>query len=309
MARRKGLQSTSTRWWVLVALFVFVVVDAVLIVLALQSAGGSSTTKAEVLPTLDPVASQTAEPAETVEPVDAVPAASMVLAAVDATTAYRSVTGECPATPAAVEVSTDGGDTWSDAAADEASAVQSIDPTGAFVSLVARAAEGCEPGVWRTFVQGAEWSSADALDGSWFMNGADVVAPGGAATQPCAASPVQLAAATDVDAAVLCQDATIAVTRDGGAEWSSSQPVAGVTTIAVVPDDLASGVRALVVGQNECEGGQLATLAADTLELGEPAACAAELAAPAALATPDADTAWAWSGDAVLVSTDGGATW
>jgi hypothetical protein len=303
------VREERTGWLVIAAVVAFVLVDIALVVFAISSTGSADASEGrrEVLPAL-PAASIPATPTPTapaVEPDVSVAPLIAVLAAVDVNTAYRSLTGGCPETPAALEVTTDAGVTWTPVAADEARAVQSIAAAPDVVNVVAADPVGCAPVLLRTFVQGADWQVTPDIGTAWHLDADRVIAPGGASSTPCT-TPVQVAARTSTEAAVLCDGATVSATTDAGATWSNSAPVSGAASVAPTTD----GYLLAVTGGEGCEGGRVMPVSA-TLEPGAPGTCVPSVASDGAtvLATAADGTVWLWSGDTVARSSDGGSTW
>lgn len=293
--------------WVIAGVVAFVVVDIVLVWFAIsstRSAAADQDAASEVLPTLaTPV---TAAPTPAREPDVAVEPLTAVLAAADASVAYRAVTGPCPATPAALEVTGDSGVTWTPAAPAEAASIREAFTDGTeVVSIVASQTDGCAPELLRSFARGAEWQVTEELATRWHLADGQVVAPSGASSVPCAA-PVQLAQRDPSAAAVLCDDATVAATTDGGTTWTSSGQIDGAASVAPSAD----GYRVAVTRRDDCAGAQVVPIS-PALEVGAPGGCLPSDAADGAtvLATAGDGTVWIWSGDVVARSSDGGTTW
>lgn len=321
MPRRSGWSASSqygARWWVIAGLVALLVVDAALVWVAMSStrapASAAAPSTVELVPAT-PLADETPEPEPTETPTPpAVAGASrvtVVLAAFDAQVAYRAATGgACPTAQAVVEVTTDGGATWSPAELEGASAptaisVSSLDEA----SVLAATADGCEAVAYRTFVRGADWAPGESFAAAWRLEGAEVVAPAGARSTPCA-EPAQVAAADASAATVLCGDASFARTIDGGVTWASTDPIAGAAAVAMQPGAAGDGARVLLAGLDGCAGVQVAPFTADGA-LAAPGACLTTDAAPGAstLAVDTAGGVWVWSGTTVARSADGGATW
>lgn len=306
--RRQGVREERTGWFVIAAVVAFVLVDIALVFFAISSTGsaGAGEGRREVLPAL-PTASITATPTPTapaVEPDVSVAPLIAVLAAVDAATAYRSVTGGCPETPAALEVTTDAGATWTTAGAEEARTVKSITPAADVVTVVAADPASCEPVVLRSSVPGVDWQASGDVSSVWHLDAGQVIAPGGASSTPCT-TPVQVAARTSTEAAVLCDGATVSATTDAGATWSNSAPVPGAASVTPAAD----GYLLAVTGEG-CEGARVMPLSA-ALEPGAPGTCVPNMASDGStvLASAADGTVWLWSGDTVARSSDGGTTW
>jgi hypothetical protein len=309
--RPPRVRSGRTSIWVIAAITLFVVADVLLIWAAVQSARtppapsgrDASPVDVQIEPSATP--SPSAEP--TVAPDYDVARPVAIIAAFDDTVAYRALAGECPAAPPDLEVTTDAGATWATASVTNASAIEAITPEDEdTVSVVAREGDGCEPALFRSFVQGIAWAAADGLDTRWRVEGAQVTAPGGAVVAPCAA-PVQVAALSSSAAAVLCADAVVHSTIDGGAGWAASEPISGAAAIAAGN----GGYLVAIERQGDCAGVQVATL--DTvLTLGAPGGCVASEAGPGQTGltvSADGSAVWLWSGGVVGRSFDGGQSW
>jgi hypothetical protein len=296
--------------WVIAGLLALALVDVALISFAFSStrapAAGSASPQA--MPSFLPVessATPTPMPDFSVAPLTA------TLAAFDENVAYRAVTGGCRAVPGVVEATGDGGATWTPAELPEGSAPQSIVAESASqATVVAALTAGCAPAAFGTFVQGVDWAPSNGLSDYWHIEGAEVVAPGDARWLPCPGTPRQVAAADAQSAAVLCDDAVLAITLDGGANWLETEPVSGAAAIAMQRDDAGSGIRVLVAAQAECDGVQVATVATDGTK-GAAGECVATDAADgaSALAVDSTGGVWLWSGELVARLADGGATW
>lgn len=307
--RRQGVREERTGWVAITAIVAFVLVDIALVAFAMSStrSAGVSEARREVLPAL-PTSSITATPRSTGSEIDAdlsVAPLAAVLAAVDADTAYRAVTGGCPETPAALEVTTDAGATWTSVGADGARSVQSIAPTTDVVNVVAADPVSCAPVLLRSRTEGADWQVTAEIGTVWHLDAGEVIAPGGGSSTPCA-TPVQLAARTSTEAAVLCDGATVSATTDAGATWSNSSPVRGAASVALAAD----GYLLAVTGGEDCEGARVIQLSA-ALEPGTPGTCVPDAASDGStvLAAAADGTTWLWSGDSVARSSDGGTTW
>lgn len=308
MPSRPYLKRTGhgTPWWVYAGLALLLVLDAVLVWIALSSTRATDATDdaapvSSVAP-VSPSATGTPEPDLSVAPV------SLLLTAFDASVAYRAVTGECPATPGAIEVTADGGATWTSATLDDASTPIAITAASAdeATAVVASAAD-CAPTTFRTFVQGTDWSPVDAAVPVWRLAGAEAISPAGSASTPCAATPAQVSGATADAAAVLCDDATVALTADGGTTWSPTPPIAGAAAVAMATD---ATVRVLLAAQNDCAGVQVAALGAGGAPDAPGECVPTDAADGASTIAADADGGlWLWSGAVLARSADGGATW
>ncbi|GAA1838440.1 hypothetical protein [Agromyces salentinus] len=295
--------------WAVAAIVVFVLVDAALVWWAITSVrSDASPPQGEVLPTLPPPASESpSEPTSSPSPAadaDAVPTVvrpTVVLAALDANLAYRGVVGRCPDAAAALEVSVDGGATWTPAYTAGLTDLQSIDPSDAdIVTMIARDPTSCGVGGYRSFVQGDDWEPAGELEPTWYLDGAQVVGPAGAST-PCD-GPVQVAATSTETATVFCESGKAVVTNDSGASWSVTELPPGALAITATPE-----LTLVAVTGDGCRGIRIAKLASDAA----PGACLeADLTPGTTVIDVASDgTVWAYAGGVLARSTDGGATW
>ena len=312
--------TSRRRMSVYIAVAAFFAVDILLIVLALGSTQvGAESEAPQAIPTFDAVASTSAP---TVTP-SSTPVAEAILplpptrllGAVDEKTAWRAVTGDCPATPASPELTTDGGATWKKTDATgpaKVTALQRLLVTSeSVVEMVVLAKSDCAPQLVKTFVGGDTFKAyPDELDGAWFVDPADratIHSPSGSAMAPCDAV-VSLAVINDKAAAALCADGRLFATEDAAVTWSSPASIPGA--VALTATD--TGYLAAAVGRAECAGLQLLTLT-PTLEATE-FGCYKTDAQPASLAgnvavSTAADTLWLWAVGAFVRSADGGANW
>ncbi|WP_395243861.1 hypothetical protein ACGGZK_17315 [Agromyces sp. MMS24-K17] len=274
-------------------------------------AGAASETRAPAspstaTPTPEPSAAPDAGASTESGPSPAMAAPSLVLAALDDRIAYRAPAGECPAVPAAVEVTTDGGATWSAVPVGDAFGVIRIEPSAEEIVDVLAGDAACQPGRYRSWVQGIEWQFLTGVQ-PWRLSAGAVVAPDGRTFTPCSA-PVQVEAATDASVAVACTDARVAVTEDGGGTWQVSEPISG---LAAVADD-GESTLVLIEGQGGCAGVQVAGLD-DAGVVGTPGGCLAAATinggGPALAISENGTTVWVVGDGIVGRSGDRGATW
>ncbi len=304
------------RRWLIIGLAVFLLIDAVLIVLALTAnrpAGTAGETPA-AKPTVE-ATETTAPTAEPTAPPEAQPAVAptRVLAALDGTTAWRASAGACPATQATAELTTDAGATWvpSNASTDTgASAILSINAIDADeASMVTLAAPDCAPQLVGTFVAGAQWAAyPDRLGANWYVNPADratVNSPAGSFPAPCA-SVIAVAPRSDTVAGVLCAEGAVVRTGDGGATWGPPIAAPGAVHLSVTGE----GYILLAANQPNCAGAQVSSTTEAPDGAITPVGCREAAFNPGeAVIASAGDTVWLWAGETVSKSTDGGATW
>lgn len=313
--------SSRRRIWVYVAVAAFLLVDILLVAWALTGARADAKVSAHrPIPTYSAtprtdVPTATPEPTPEITPIVSVPPAR-ILAALDETTAWRALTGECPEATASPELTTDSGETWKSTDATkstEVTALQRIRVNGPRVaSMLGFSQDGCEPQFVKTYVAGDSFKSyPEEVDSSWYVNPADratVHSPTGDVAAPC--DSVIALAPRDADAAaVLCADQTIHATTDGAATWAKSVAVPGAVNLTVTQ----TGYIYTAVGLPECAGVQLIALSAKPLKITPTGCLPVETPAetmPGNVAVSEAaGTVWLWAGDVFKRSQDEGATW
>ncbi len=313
------------RLWVYLALAAFVAVDIALIQLALTATHpttvDSSATPGSPLLSIAPSTSTSASSpptpvASASQPASGVvPPPSRILTALNATTAWRALTGPCPATAASPELTTDSGSHWKVTDVTGPTKVTALQriivPSARQALMVGLSQTGCTPELVRTFVAGDNYAVyPNDLPGAWFVdpaNRASVHSPAGSFAAPCAAI-IAVAPQDAKVAAVLCADDQVFVTTDAAAHWSQPVTVAGAVNLTVS----ASGYLAAAIGQKGCAGVQIVALSA-ALAMGH-GGCYPTTVSPLSLsdgvAISDAgNTLWLWAGNAIVRSSDGGTTW
>ena len=282
----------------IVAVVLLAVGVGVLSVWALQrGAGAPGASGASPAPTFTfergtPTASATPTPTPTT-PV-AVADASERFLALDGDTLWRATAGACDGEAPVVELSTDGGESWSDATPTGVDAVQVLGVAtfgGGDGEVIAAVGSDCEPAALRSYSAGADWDSyADALTAATFLSPSDgttVVRPDGDVTAPCAAA---RSVRTSRDAVGLICDGTVFALIDG--EW---MPVA-TDAIAL---DAEAGTLVVAHASANCAEGVAVTRFDGTS--GDAMGCISgvDVTAPAAISVLGDDLAL-WTGDAIL---------
>lgn len=318
MARFRGRSapkdSSRRGLWIYIAVIVFLVVDAVLIAFALGTGhSGVSGRSPHPIPTFSVTnPSPSPDPSASARSSTTAISPTRLIAALDATTAWRATTGSCPASVASPQLTTDSGATWKTTdvtGRTKVTALQRIIVTGkGTASMVGLSQSGCTPQLVKTFVGGDNYATYPKdLPGTWFVDLAEpttVHSPSGDFPAPC---PVIALAPKDArSAAVLCTDRTTHATVDAAATWASSAPVPGAVNLAASE----SGYIAAVVGDGDCEGVRILALTT-SLQPGQ-TGCYPLAGAPAdgSVALSEAGgTLWLWAADAVARSSDGGTSW
>ncbi len=333
--------TSRRRVWIYAAVGVFLIIDAILVTTALTSTR-VDTSRPAAAPSATVAPALTATPTSTATPKPTVAArtvpATRVLAAASATVAWRAVTGTCPNPLAEPEISTDSGATWTTTDANGPTgitALQSINASNASVAqFLGFAASDCSPLVIRTFVGGDNYSAADELEGSWYVdpvNRAEVHGPSGVQAAPCDQIVALSPGAGANTAAVLCSDSRVFATSDAALSWSEPVAVSGALTLTATPDGYVIVADGSATGQppasanSDSDPGACVGLSVIRVTPADDAAAATALtptttgcyvtaetraALAGAIATAVADdTLWLWIGDATWRSTDGGRTW
>lgn len=324
-APRRPQRRVERRFWPVLALVAFLLLDAVLVVWALGAHQAATQSEPAAVPIVSPQPTETTSPAPSASPSASAPPepasvspepSARVLSALNAEIAWRALTGPCPQTAATPQLTTDGGASWRDTDATAPTGVTSLQrivvEAPDVATMVALRGSDCAPTLIRTFVAGDNYEEyPDELAAAWFIDPADrsrVQSPTGTATAPCP-SVVSLAARDGASALVLCGDGSLAATADGGASWTAAVPSPGVQAIG----SASAGFIAAAVGREGCAGIQVlqvdAASAASSATGCLPTEIApAEFAGAIAIAEA-ASTVWLWAGDLIQRSSDGGATW
>ncbi|WP_324650003.1 hypothetical protein [Georgenia sp. H159] len=303
--------ASRPRWWSFAAVGGLVVVNVVLIaLLVLRPTAPSVDERSEAAGAtaegpqqeIDESGSRRAkqDPGELApaEGVESLPQAQRLLVNLDATTAWRATVGDC-AHPGALEHTVDGGRTWQ-ARPLELAPVSRLRVLGAESLFAIGGGADCEPTYVSSANAGASWSTHDEyLSGSWYQlpDDRDVLStPVGEVDAPCEV--VELAALNAVNAAVLCADASLALTQDGGASWSGSEPGMDVEAVGVAADAYA------IAGADDSCGDRLAVATMSIDGAAEPV-CTDEGADVTQIAvSASAGAMWLWLDDHVVVATD-----
>jgi hypothetical protein len=247
-----------------IGLGAFLLADIVLVALALRpptvndTGAGASTDTARPVSTAAPTsADTTTETTEastsTTAPTTSGPATGPVPVArlvigVDSTTAWRANAGSCKSGGALVEVTTDGGETWTKRTS-PARAISRIQPLLEGTGFILGAGADCEIKEWTTKNNGQAWAGPKALVGAWareISKSSAVITPQDPAATPCGnLSVLDLSRTSAEQAEALCEDGSVKVTNNAGASWADSGEAPGAVALT-----------------NRLEGGVLTTYAA-----------------------------------------------
>ena len=328
MERRKRLAAT-------LGLVALVVVDLVLVFAALRISGRSITSESSSLSAVttepsapsvadgsttsststggatgsDPAAT-TAAPAPPPPPVPL----TVVITAVDASTAWRATTGTCGGTNASLSLTTAGGRTWQNVKAPYP-VLTRVQPSDAARAFVAGADPNCVMGVRSTTDTGTTWTGTGpgSLSETLTRDAKDptkVRAPGGRTAAPCGTLVViDVARSSANGAQALCADGTLHTSADDGRTWPQSGQVSGA--LALDSKVVGGVVTAFVVATaTDCDGLRVRSVTTDAVtDLGCAPIGSTPTPGTVALSAPSPDAGWLLVGEQTWRSTDGLVTW
>jgi hypothetical protein len=305
----------------IVLVLALLVVDGVLVVMAFRSrpeppevtvasAPSPSTPTATATPTSAPASTPTPTPTPTEEPAEPESARELPLSVLDASTAVRGTPGTCADGGGAIEITEDGGATWSafeDIPDVSVLRVRITDDNLWFIG----AGRDCTEGYIERSADDEGWEPSTSTGTAWHLladpGRPDVHAPNRFQRAPCedsGASIVELESAVGAPARLLCSDGTVHVTADNAATWNELGQVPGAWAMGV-----ADGEPLVAAADVEgCDG-----LALQRVTDPEPTEVGCVEGAG------DSDVALAFAGDgrtgflladgATWTTEDGGATW
>jgi hypothetical protein len=320
MERRKRL-------WATLGLVALALVDIALVFAALritgrtaagdQSPATSVTQTDSPAPTSEgtPAPATSTSPGPSTETATGSPAAgvplTLLVAAVDGSSAWRATVGACSGGGASVQVSADGGKTWRSRTSPYP-VVMRIQASDASKAFAVGADGSCGMGVRSTTDGGATWPGTVPLAGTLSRDAKDatkVRAPGGRTVAPCGGvAVVDLARNSATGAQVLCADGKLLSSVDDGATWTDAGSVPGALALDSKP--VGSSVTAFVARSlGSCEGVQLSTVVdGNVTDVGCAGVGQAE-PGKVALSVPTPQTGWLLVGTTTWRSTDGLKTW
>ncbi len=179
----------------IVALSLFVIVDAILVGTALNVTRPSvERVPGSVATGTTPKTPASASATPTAPAIAAVMPTRMLVAA-DGSVAWRATTGPCPDTQAAPELTTDAGSTWKATSATAPTGIRSLQSIAVegtrTASMIGQSSKDCSPMLVRTYVAGDNYQEYPAaLAGFWYvnpLNRAVVHGPAGDLAAPCTA--------------------------------------------------------------------------------------------------------------------------
>ena len=312
-ARRRASLSRVIPGVGVTAVVAFLVIDLILVSAAVTRTGGGTGGPA---PSPDAAASASADPAPataaptpepTAAPAPSVAAPTVFLAAGNADVAWRTTAGSCTGEAARIQTTIDRGRTWDTRTTDsfDARRVLALSVASPDVgSIVADVTAACSRTALQSFTGGEFWRDSPALASTTaYVDPAD---PGtvhlvqGQRDAPC--DDAVQAVDSGQAAAVLCGSGAVHVRSGGGDFRRVDAP--GVLALALGPDGILTAGTA-----ESCRGTSVGRIVPST---GAVSVVGCESAVPTsgavALSAAGRDV-WLLTGDAVSVSTDGGASW
>ncbi|MBM7798534.1 hypothetical protein JOE57_001455 [Microlunatus panaciterrae] len=305
----------------IIAIAALLLLNVVLIALLLgRPAAPVSAGPADPSSSSDPSDSASAEPSDSpspqpsaaAEPSDgATPTArtKRLISVASDSQGWRATIGDCD-TPGRVEVTEDGGQSWTRTTSPELGPVTRIKALDGNTLFAIGGMTDCKAEFLISYSNGAEWEGRNAnLRGSWYLTPRDrtqVHAAGGDRSRPCKDQLNDLAASDDQHAAVLCSNGSVLTTADSGKSWNTIGTVAGASALG------ADGSSYVAAGVTDgCNGVTVTTFDAEAEKVKDTRRCAPVPApSPADIAVAKRGSSiWVWAGPDVAVSRDSGKTW
>lgn len=238
------------------------------------------------------------------------PAASRMLVDIGQGDAVgRAVSGSCGSGGGKIELSRDGGETFTKSDLPSAEVVLRLAVTNIDEARVVVADAKCED--IKTFASengGSTWFIDESA--TWHKAakpGASVHAPDGDVDVPCGsgASVLGLSTLGEEQAYALCSDGTVARTDDGGGEWEEQGTAKGAADLDFI--DAESGL-AVVTGAKSCAGIAVLKTTDAGAEWSENGCIETDVKEMADISA-DGENAYVAAGDAIWFSDDGGESW
>jgi hypothetical protein len=318
MPDRRGTRSLGrartrpTLVWVAVLVVALVALDIALVVLAFGRtapangpAGPIPTYSSSPITRGSSTGSPSPTPTSQADPEGGSTPSSRYIAAVNGKEAWRASSGTCGVGTPVLEHTVDGGVNWKSVPlSDDVRSLLNIKATEGHLSVLVGTGPTCAPSVRTSSDGGQSWSPGSVGAAGAGVQAEQVVLSSGTTGAPC--TPARGAYQGQRTAVVIC-DSTIEW-RSGSAAWVNV-PLAGVRAVI----DAGDRYTIARVGAATCDGVQIASMPAVSVTPATTATvigCAADAKATGAVAADRAGASlWLWSGDDVMVSLDGGATW
>jgi hypothetical protein len=245
--------------------------------------------------------------ADKAEPRSAVRSDRLMAVSDDPERLLRAQGVECGAGDPTLEVSADGGQTWTQADTSmlEMAGVRQIQFGEGGRAQLAFVDQQCGLQFARSYVYGGAWEAGPGAGGIWTLSPEDdvegLVVSGEEVEAPCTVVGTSGASERGI---ILCDDGTVAVSDDSGQSWSDTIAVDGAQAVASGADDF------LVVSQDtdDCAGVSVRSFDGD--ELGDSGECKdVEIEPDQIAASVGAGSLYVWANDETLRSDDLGESW
>lgn len=213
----------------------------------------------------------------------------------------------CGAGNASIEVSSDGGSTWNpaDTSALEMSGVRGLQFGESGRAQLAYVDGACALQQAQSYVYGGAWETGSNAGEIWTLGedpeDSGLAISGAEVEAPCTV--VDVAGTADAGI-VLCDDATVTTSDDGGESWTDPVAVPGAQTVAADGDTFS--VVSLM--SNDCAGVSARTI--DGTDVSESGTCSdIEVSDGQIAASVASSSLYVWVEDQTLRSDDRGLTW
>lgn len=221
-----------------------------------------------------------------------------LLVAASSTTAWRTARAAC-GERSVLEVTTDSGRTWRtvDPGVRGILRLRSYGRSSVFAVGIDR---NCVPTYAWTDTTAGAWRQDDSVIWDvWYLPSEDpdsVHAPGGTITRPCGGGLVSFAATPELEAAAVCADGRLRITRPGS-DWRTALSRSGAVALAATDNgfvlaQLGDACRRVVVSRFDATG--------RGLRAGED--CAQQRPQVAVASALDGAATWVWQDDKITVS-------
>lgn len=301
------------------ALAGLVVADVVLVTLAVAHVRGDETRLSQVSET-PPSATQTAGGQQTTKPTSKPtkapakpgidPAASRTLVDIGQEDAVgRATSGACGSGGGKIELSSDGGKTFSPSNLEAGEVILRLAVSDADNAKVVVADAKCSSvTTFATENGGGTWFEDEAM--TWnkaAKPGVEVHSPNGDVEVPCGsgASVLSLSTLGDQQAYALCSDGTVARTDNGGSDWEKQGTATNAADLDFIDGD--NGL-AVVTGAASCAGISVLKTTDAGGEWAEQSCIKTEVTEMADISA-DGERAYVAAGKSTWFSDDGGESW
>lgn len=302
----------KTLIWVAIAVVGLVVIDVTLVLLAVGRTAPSQHGTPGPIPTfsstpsaVEPSETATAAPGQTADPASVGSDQRRLLTALDGREAWRASSGICGGDEPVLQHTTDGGREWDTVAlGTDVRAVSALRATTDGLSVLVAVGDDCTPTVRTSADDGATWVAGERGSAGSGVDGSSIELTSGRIESPCA-DPVDAYQGQYTTVVACAQEVDW---RSGTEAWVHVA-LPDVQAIA----DAGNTYTLARLGSSTCSGLQIVRLPATQVTAStkvSPIGCWTEAGSDGSAAIDLAGKVlWAWAGDEVAVSADGGASW